>query len=54
MFVYSNRLARYLTNERGIEAITTAINPTSRRSFTLFERTDTLAEALIEYSKLSN
>jgi hypothetical protein len=54
MFVYSNRLARFLTKDCGIEAITTAINPTSGRSFTLFERTDTLSEALEAYRLASN
>lgn len=49
MFVYSNRMARFLMNNRGIEAITTAVNPTSGRSFTLFERTAELETGLQAY-----
>ncbi|WP_347320049.1 hypothetical protein [Rossellomorea sp. RS05] len=49
MFVYSNRMARFLANERRIEAITTAVNPTSGRSFSLFERTEELEAGLQAY-----
>jgi hypothetical protein len=48
-FCYSQRVAEYLMNQKKIKPITTAIEPNTRRTFSLFVQSDQLSQALKEY-----
>lgn len=48
-FIYSRRVARFLINDCGLKPITEAINPTSGKTFTLFEKTPELQSGLDKY-----
>ena len=53
-FCYNAKLYKYLTREKGIPYVTTAKNAKDDRIFTLFYRTDQLADAIKEYRQTYN
>lgn len=51
-FCYNKQLFSFLHDVKRINYITVAINPRSRKTFSLFKINDELEEALAEYSKI--
>lgn len=50
-FCYSLEMSKYIRNVGNIDFITTAINPTTKKVFTLFRRSDELAKTIDEYKQ---
>lgn len=51
-FCYNKRLFSFLKDVKGIDYITTAINPTTKKIFSLFFKDDKLQSAIDEYKSL--
>ena len=52
-FAYSKQLSAFLHMDKGIEYITIAQDPKSKKLFTLFKFTKEVEDALDEYKKLT-
>lgn len=50
---YNKNLSFYLYNQ-GIRYITTCINPKTNKYYSLYQKSDELSNAIIEYKKLVN
>lgn len=51
-FCYNKKLFDYLTKEKSLDFITIAINPTTKKTFSMFKKTNELQKALNDYKKL--
>lgn len=51
-FCYNKRLFSFIKDVKGIDYITTAINPKTKKIFTLFYKDDILQAAIDEYKSL--
>jgi len=52
-FCYNKKLFKHIHDIKGIDYITVAISPTSKKTFALFEKSEQLQMAIDEYKALN-